>query len=97
MKTRGTAVAFSPSDYCIGAARGADDNGAIETEGKRERRDLSRSVDFYVSLLAIATHDLRQPLQAVVAAHDLLAKRITGGPEDRNRGTCDAASKRVSN
>jgi signal transduction histidine kinase len=96
MRTRGTAVAFCPSDYCIGAVRGADDIGAIETEGKRERRDLSRSVDFYVSLLAMATHDLRQPLQAVVAAHDLLAKRITGGPERGHLRRGEQASEQLA-
>jgi two-component system, OmpR family, phosphate regulon sensor histidine kinase PhoR len=81
MRTREAAVAFSPSDYCIGAGRSADDNGAIKTEGKWQGGNLSRSVDFYVSILAMAAHDLRQPLQAVIAAHELLAKRITGGPE----------------
>src|SRR5205807_1635580 len=58
--------------------------------------DLSRSVDFYVSLLEMATHDLRQPLQAVVAAHDLLAKRINGGPEQGHLRRGEQASEQLA-
>jgi signal transduction histidine kinase len=32
--------------------------------------------DFFVALLGIATHDLRQPLQVIMAEHELLARLI---------------------
>src|SRR5829696_687567 len=34
--------------------------------------------DFCAVLLAMACHDLRQPLQVIVAARDLLAERLGG-------------------
>ena len=35
--------------------------------------------DFCAALMAIAGHDLRQPLQVITTAHDLLAASRTGG------------------
>ena len=35
--------------------------------------------DFCATLLAMASHDLRQPLQVIVGAHDLLARISHGG------------------
>jgi two-component system phosphate regulon sensor histidine kinase PhoR len=37
--------------------------------------------DFYAAVLAMAGHDLRQPLQTIVAAHELLCRRLGTGPE----------------
>jgi len=34
--------------------------------------------DFCAMLLAMASHDLRQPLQAIVSAHDVLARILHG-------------------
>src|SRR5229473_1057906 len=36
------------------------------------RADLQRTADFQVVLLAMAGHDLRQPLQIIQGSHDLL-------------------------
>jgi two-component system phosphate regulon sensor histidine kinase PhoR len=64
------AVAFSPSDTGAG----------IRVVGESElcRQHLLRAVDFYATVLAMACHDLRQPLQVVVSAHELLARRLAG-------------------
>jgi two-component system, OmpR family, phosphate regulon sensor histidine kinase PhoR len=79
MINRELATAFCPSDYCINAGR---DAGTAElVEGASESPDLLRIVNFYASILAMATHDLRQPLQVVIGALDLLAQRLTQRPE----------------
>jgi two-component system phosphate regulon sensor histidine kinase PhoR len=49
----------------------------------RRDRVLRRANDFYAVVLGLACHDLRQPLQAIMAAHDLLAPRLGPGPEHR--------------
>ena len=54
---------------------------ARRTPAKSQIQDLLRTTDFYVTVPAIACHDLRQPLQAIVGAHELLARRVTAGSE----------------
>ena len=68
--------------YCIGGRRGDNDHGPTDTEddGASPRPELLRAVDFYASILAMAAHDLRQPLQAIVSALELLSRRVTEGP-----------------
>jgi two-component system phosphate regulon sensor histidine kinase PhoR len=79
MINRGMAVAFCPTSHCITGGRDAKN---IETaEGQSQTRDLLQAVDFYTSILAMATHDLRQPLQIIISALELLARRITERPE----------------
>jgi two-component system, OmpR family, phosphate regulon sensor histidine kinase PhoR len=75
-------VAFCPPNYTVGGG-GHDDDGRSDTEDDTltHRPELLRLVDFYASILAMATHDLRQPLQVIVGALDLLSRRITEGPE----------------
>jgi two-component system phosphate regulon sensor histidine kinase PhoR len=82
MVTKGMPVAFCSSDYCIGGRRRDDDHGPTDTEddGKSPRPELLQAVDFYASILAMATHDLRQPLQVIVSALELLSRRVTEGP-----------------
>jgi signal transduction histidine kinase len=82
MVTKGMPVAFCSSDYCIRARRRDDDHGPTDTEddGTSPRPELLRAVDFYASILAMAAHDLRQPLQVIVSALELLSRRITEGP-----------------
>jgi two-component system, OmpR family, phosphate regulon sensor histidine kinase PhoR len=81
MINRRMAVAFCPSDHCISGAPDANNTGTVEVEGKSRRLDLLGAVDFYASILAMATHDLRQPLQVIISALELLARRITEKPE----------------
>lgn len=38
--------------------------------------NLQRANEFHVALLAMAGHDLRQPLQSLIGAHDWLARRF---------------------
>lgn len=79
MINRELATAFCPSDHCINAGR---DAGTAElVKGASVSPDLLRIVNFYASILAMATHDLRQPLQVVISTLDLLAQRITQRPE----------------
>src|SRR5882724_2589407 len=40
-------------------------------------QDLRRMGHFYAALLAMASHDLRQPLQTILGMHALLGRRLT--------------------
>jgi two-component system, OmpR family, phosphate regulon sensor histidine kinase PhoR len=73
MSETGIAVAFSPSDPGAGIS--------VVAESELRRQHLLRAVDFYATVLAMACHDLRQPLQVVVGAHELLARRLAGRTE----------------
>jgi len=44
-------------------------------------RAAARSKDLCAALLAIASHDLRQPLQVIRGAHDILTKTLDGAVE----------------
>src|SRR5947209_16423460 len=81
MVTKAMPVAFCSSDYCIGGCRRDDDHDPTDTEddGKSPRPELLRAIDFYASILAMATHDLRQPLQVIVSTLELLSRRVTEG------------------
>ncbi len=81
MINRGLAGGLCSPNYCIGPGSDGHNNGTAEPEGKSQGRDLLRAVDFYASILAMATHDLRQPLQVIISALELLARRITEKPE----------------
>jgi signal transduction histidine kinase len=49
----------------------------------REKREheLQQANDFHSVLLAMAGHDLRQPLQAIKSAREWLARRLDTGSE----------------
>jgi two-component system, OmpR family, phosphate regulon sensor histidine kinase PhoR len=47
-------------------------------------RELQRVNDFHAALLAMAGHDLRQPLQVIVSTHAWFSRRLTE-PTDRDR------------
>ena len=82
MVTKGMPVAFCSSDYCVGGRRRDHDQGPTDAEddGTSLRPELLRALDFYSSILAMAAHDLRQPLQVIVSALELLSRRVTEGP-----------------
>jgi two-component system phosphate regulon sensor histidine kinase PhoR len=44
-------------------------------------RELAHTIDFYAAVLAMASHDLRQPLQVITGLHELLAQKLAAGPE----------------
>jgi two-component system phosphate regulon sensor histidine kinase PhoR len=52
-------------------------------QNQREWRDhdLRRSIDFHAVLLAMAGHDLRQPLQVILGTYGWLSARATSDPE----------------
>jgi two-component system, OmpR family, phosphate regulon sensor histidine kinase PhoR len=52
--------------------------------------------DFCAMLLAIASHDLRQPLQVIMAAHDALEMRFAGQPELRQLARIARATSQIS-
>jgi signal transduction histidine kinase len=83
--------------YCIGGRRGDNDHGPTDTEddGASPRPELLRAVDFYASILAMAAHDLRQPLQAIVSALELLSRRITEGPAQAHLERGEKASAQL--
>ena len=74
-------IAFCPSDYCLVGARHDDGRTDTYDDAVSRRPELLRLVDFYASILAMGTHDLRQPLQVIVSVLELLARRVTEGPE----------------
>ena len=44
--------------------------------GEKVTHDLRRANEFHVALLAMAGHDLRQPLQVVISSYDWLSRRV---------------------
>jgi len=76
----------------------SEDAGTDETldgDDKLHRRDLLRAIDFYITVLAMASHDLRQPLQVIVGAHELLARRLTATPEREHLERSEQASAQL--
>ena len=95
MMERGLAVAFCPSDCCTDVSRDAGTAETLDGEDKLHRRDLLRAIDFYITVLAMASHDLRQPLQVIVGAHELLARRLTARPEREHLERSEQASNQL--
>jgi K+-sensing histidine kinase KdpD len=52
--------------------------------------------DFCAMLLAMVSHDLRQPLQIIMAAHDALALRLAGEAERRQLERIERATTQVA-
>jgi signal transduction histidine kinase len=52
--------------------------------------------DFCAALMAMAGHDLRQPLQVITTAHDLLAAAFTSGQGQAHLARAEAATSRLS-
>lgn len=97
MVTKGMPVAFCSSDCCIGGRRRDHDQGPTDAEddGTSLRPELLRAVDFYASILAMAAHDLRQPLQVIVGALELLSRRVTEGPAQAHLERGEQASAQL--
>jgi len=95
MRNTEIAVPFCASGCCIGAGKDADVYGTTDADVKSEMRDLLRTIDFYATVLAIACHDLRQPLQVIVSAHELLARRLTARPEREHLERSEQASTQL--
>src|SRR5712691_8323627 len=52
--------------------------------------------DFSATLLAMAGHDLRQPLQVIVGAHDLLARITHGGAAQAQLNRAEDATRQLA-
>jgi two-component system, OmpR family, phosphate regulon sensor histidine kinase PhoR len=76
MLERAMAVAFYPSDPGAGMNYATSKDARPHGECELRRHHLLRAVDFYATVLAMACHDLRQPLQTIVSAQELLARRL---------------------
>jgi two-component system phosphate regulon sensor histidine kinase PhoR len=50
-------------------------------DGTPRERELQRANDFHAVLLAMAGHDLRQPLQVIMNAYDWLSRRLESSSE----------------
>jgi two-component system, OmpR family, phosphate regulon sensor histidine kinase PhoR len=95
MINRALTVAFCPSGSCIGTSADTDRDATADAKGESQTRDLLRAVDFYATVLAMASHDLRQPLQVIVSAHELLARRLTARPEREHLERSEQASNQL--
>ena len=59
--------------------------------------DFTRAAsDFSATLLAMAGHDLRQPLQVIVGAHDLLARIPHGGAVQAQLARAEDATRQLA-
>ena len=66
---------------------------STETQGTG---DLLRTDDFYETVLVMASHDLRQPLQLIISAQELLARRLTASPEREHLERSERASAQLA-
>jgi signal transduction histidine kinase len=60
-------------------------------------RAAANSNDLFAALLAIAGHDLRQPLQVILGAHDILARTLGGVVEQVQLARVEHAANKLSN
>ena len=59
----------------------SESDRAASNDRDRHERQLQQANDFHGVLLAMAGHDLRQPLQSIVAAYDWLARHLGSSSE----------------
>jgi signal transduction histidine kinase len=52
--------------------------------------------DLTAAVMAMAGHDLRQPLQVIITAHDVLARRLSGGEERTLLTLIEGAAMRLA-
>ena len=71
-------------------------SGVIESTAIQGAGDILRTDDFYETVLAMASHDLRQPLQLIISAQELLARRLTTSPEREHLERSERASAQLA-
>src|SRR6267154_2751553 len=82
---------------CIAILTHAEETVRMETVGFNNRSRAARSNnDLCAALLAIAGHDLRQPLQVIVGAHDILAKTLERRDEKFQLARAENATNKLS-
>jgi signal transduction histidine kinase len=72
------------------------DVGHLAADDQQRERDLVRTIDFYAAVLAMACHDLRQPLQVITGSHELMARRLVSDPELRYLERAQRASAELA-
>ena len=70
--------------------------GSTESTAIQGAGDTLRTDDFYETVLAMASHDLRQPLQLIISAQELLARRLTASPEREHLERSERASAQLA-
>ena len=70
--------------------------GCLAAHDDQCKSELARVNDFYAAVLAMVTHDLRQPLQVIVGSHELLAQKLIAGPERRHLHHAQQASRELA-
>jgi hypothetical protein len=81
----GTTIVERSSALALSAA-GFDKSGRVATPQN----------DLCGALLAIARHDLRQPMQVLIGAHNILAKSLDGRPEQAQLARAESAISKLS-
>src|SRR5437763_8669192 len=61
------------------------------------QNDNPGKADFFATLLAMAGHDLRQPLQMITSAHDVLGRIVHGDEQREELSQAADATKRLAN
>jgi signal transduction histidine kinase len=70
--------------------------GCRSTHDEQRESELVRANNFYAAVLAMITHDLRQPLQVIVGSHELLALKLLADPERRHLQHAQRASRELA-
>jgi len=69
--------------------------GALSWDADQPDSDQAES-DFSATLLAMAGHDLRQPLQVITSAHDVLAETLASEEQQEELSRAAAATKQLA-
>src|SRR5438132_14182008 len=86
------AMADDASDPKVSPANSA----LTESTPIQRAGDILGTDDFYETVLAMASHDLRQPLQLIISAQELLARRLTTSPERDHLERSERASAQLA-
>ena len=70
--------------------------GARRIDSAMTRTTGQIDTDFSTALLAMAGHDLRQPLQVITSAHDVLAQTLTSGEQQEELMRAEDATTRLA-
>jgi two-component system, OmpR family, phosphate regulon sensor histidine kinase PhoR len=81
-------------DWSPGPRLDGDTELRIAVDGMDGSGDADR--DFCATLLAMASHDLRQPLQVIVGAHDVLARILHGSAAQAQLARVEDATRQLA-
>jgi two-component system, OmpR family, phosphate regulon sensor histidine kinase PhoR len=79
-----------------GARGGSLSTPHIATPAAESDRYQGMPNDLTVAVMAMASHDLRQPLQVIIGAHHVLARRLSGGEERTLLTLIEGAAMRLA-